>query len=155
MSGITNRLPSDVLGQGLRYALAGGTVALVYLLSTLVMADVVGLPFELALALGFCLALCLHFVLQRLFVWTPYDRAYKLPVQHQLGRYLLLAGAQYGITAASVGLLPAVLGLPSEAVYVATLALLTPANFLLLGRGVFHAVPPQESPTPPSRPAVR
>jgi putative flippase GtrA len=136
-----NRLPPGLLGQGLRYVMTGATVLLVYLLSTLVLSDVVGLPFQVALAIGFCLALALHFTLQRMFVWAQHDGEYALPFRHQVRRYLLVAGAQYGITAASVALLPAALGLPTEVVYVATVLLTASANFLLFRHSVFHAAP--------------
>jgi putative flippase GtrA len=126
-----------VLGQGLRFALAGGVVALVYLLSTLTLSAVVGLPFQLALAIGFCMGLAVHFTLQRFFVWAPRG-GFALPLHHQVGRYLLVTGAQYGITAVSVALLPAALGLPTEVVYLATAALITSANFLIFRNGVFH-----------------
>jgi putative flippase GtrA len=131
-------LRTDVLGQGLRFAVAGAIVALVYLLSTLTLSSVVGLPFQLALAGGFCLAVTVHFTLQRFFVWGAQEE-FALPFHHQMGRYLLLTGVQYGITAANVALLPSALGLPTTAVYVVTVGLLGVANFLLFRNRVFHA----------------
>jgi putative flippase GtrA len=133
------------MAQGLRFALAGGIVMLVYLLSTLALATVFGLPFQLALAIGFCLGLTMHFTLQRVFVWTHRER-FALPLHHQLARYLLAAGTQYGITALSVALLPAALGLPTQVVYVATAMLCASANFLLFRNGVFHAAAPEVGP---------
>src|SRR5580692_7756333 len=59
---------SGLLGQGVRFALVGGFVALVYLLTTTILALVVHLPFQLALAIGFCVAITVHFTLQRVFV---------------------------------------------------------------------------------------
>ena len=135
----TLRAPeSGLLGQGVRYALAGGTVALVYLLTTLLLAEVVGLPFQAALAIGFCLALMVHFSLQRLFVWTHHEE-FALPLHHQAGRYLLVAGIQYGVTVASTSLLPPLLGIPVEVVYLATVAVVVCANFLVFRHGIFHA----------------
>jgi putative flippase GtrA len=127
-----------MLGQGLRFVLVGGFVALVYLLTTTVLALAVGLPFQVALTIGFCLALCIHFTLQRVFVWANRD-GFALPIHHQVGRYLTMAGAQYGITSATTSLLPAALGLPTEVVYVVTVALLAATNFLVFRHGVFHA----------------
>jgi putative flippase GtrA len=129
---------SGLVGQGVRYVLAGGTVAGVYLLSTLILADVIGLPFQVALAIGFCLALLVHFSLQRLFVWTHHEE-FALPLQHQAGRYVLVAGIQYGLTAASTSLLPPLLGIPVEIVYLVTVAVLVCTNFLVFRYGVFHA----------------
>jgi putative flippase GtrA len=138
---------SGVLGQGARFVLVGGICAVVYLTTTTVLSAVVGLPFQVALASGFLLALVVHFTLQRYFVWAHHEE-FALPVRHQLGRYLLVAGIQYGVTAASTSLLPAALGLPVEVVYVATVALTASTNFLVFRFGVFHAAAPAPAPAP-------
>jgi putative flippase GtrA len=127
-----------ILRQGIRFALAGGTVALVYLTTTTVLAEVFGLPFQAALAIGFSVGLLVHFTLQRLFVWTHHED-FALPLHHQVGRYLTLSAAQYGVTAASIALLPAALNVSAEAVYLATVAVLVSANFLVFRHGIFHA----------------
>lgn len=129
---------SGILGQGVRYALTGGVVSLVYLFTTTMLALVVGLPFEVALPIGFGLGILVHFTLQRVFVWGHGDK-FALPLRHQLGRYLMLAGSQYGLTAASTALLPSAVGLPTEEVYLATALLITSANFLLFRHRIFHA----------------
>src|ERR1039458_4815150 len=97
---------SGLLGQGVRFALSGGAVTLVYLGTTTVLADVAGLPFQAALAIGFSVAIAVHFTLQRLFVWTHHEE-FALPLHQQAGRYLAVAAVQYGVTAASTALLPA------------------------------------------------
>jgi putative flippase GtrA len=129
---------AGLIGQGFRFVLAGGTVAGVYLLTTLTLADLVGLPFQVSLAIGFGVALLVHFSLQRLFVWTHHEE-FALPLHHQAGRYLLVAGSQYGLTVASTSLLPSLLGVPVEIVYVMTVAALTCTNFLVFRHGIFHA----------------
>jgi putative flippase GtrA len=129
---------SGVRGQGARFAVAGGIVAVVYLTVTTVLANVVGLPFQVALALGFCVALIVHFSLQRFFVWVHHEE-FALPLHHQMARYLLSAGVQYGVTVASTSLLPSALGVSTEVVYVATVAVVMGANFLVFRHGVFHA----------------
>jgi putative flippase GtrA len=126
------------LGQGVRFALAGGTVAVVYLLTTSILAEVIGLPFQVALAIGFGVALLVHFSLQRLFVWTHHEE-YALPLRHQAGRYLLVAGAQYGVTVAATSWLPSLLGISVEIVYLTTAAILVCINFLVFRYGIFHA----------------
>jgi len=128
------------MGQGVRFAMAGGTVAVVYLATTTVLAEVVGLPFQLALAIGFCISLLTHFTLQRTFVWIHHEE-FALPLRAQAGRYLMLAAIQYGITAASTAVLPALLGVSAEVVYLATVALVVSANFLLFRNAIFHAKP--------------
>lgn len=129
---------SGLLGQGVRFALSGGTVALVYLGTTTLLAEVAGMPFQAALAIGFSLGLVVHFTLQRLFVWTHHEQ-FALPLGHQLGRYLLAAAVQYGVTAASTGLLPSALGIPAEIVYLVTVAVVLSSNFLVFRYGIFHA----------------
>ena len=129
---------SGLLGQGVRYGLAGGTVAVVYLSTTTVLAEVVGLPFQVALAIGFSVALVVHFTLQRFFVWIHHDE-FALPLHHQAGRYLTVAGTQYGLTIASTALLPAALGVSAEIVYLVTVAVLASTNFLVFRHGIFQA----------------
>jgi putative flippase GtrA len=141
-----------LLGQGVRFALAGGTVGLIYLLTTTVLAVVVGIAFQVALAIGFSVGLGLHFTLQRLFVWAHHE-GFALSLHRQVGRYLLAAGVQYGLTAASTSLLPSALGLATEVVYLATVALLASANFLVFRHGIFHATPTVSGPA--SSPAIR
>jgi putative flippase GtrA len=121
-----------------RFALAGGTVALVYVTTTILLSEVVGVRFQLALAIGFCVALIVHFTLQRLFVWTHHEE-FALPLHHQAGRYLISAGVQYGVTVASTALLAPALGVSHEIVYLVTVAVLLVINFLVFRHGIFHA----------------
>jgi putative flippase GtrA len=132
---------SGLLGQGVRYVVGGCTSAFVYLLSTTFFALVVGLPFEIALAIGFCLTTAVNFSLHRLFVWVHYDE-FALPLHHQFGRYITFAGTQYGLTATSIAVLPGPLGLPTEVVYLATALLLATVNFIVFRNRVFHAKRP-------------
>ena len=138
--GVSVLFRADLFGQGLRFIVAGGSVSVVYLSTTTVLAVVVGLPFQAALVIGFCTGLAVHFTLQRLFVWAHHER-FTLPLHQQLGRYLSAAGTQYGLTAASTSLLPHALGLPTEVVYLVTAPLLASINFLLFRNGIFHGGP--------------
>jgi putative flippase GtrA len=135
------RLAGGVVGQGVRFVVAGSVVALVYTGTTLILSGVVGVPFQVALLIGYCTALLLHFTLQRVFVWTHHEE-FALPVHHQAARYLLVAAAQYGVTALSTAVLPSLLGLPTEVVYLATFAIIVSGNFLVFRHGIFH---PQET----------
>jgi putative flippase GtrA len=155
LPGLLRRLRAPdpgILRQGLRFALAGGTVALVYLTTTTVLAEVIGMPFQAALAIGSCVGLVVHFTLQRLFVWTHHEE-FALPLHHQAGRYLALAAAQYGVTAASTSLLPSALGVSTEIVYLATVVVVLSVNFLVFRHRIFHAkpaVPENGGLTPPA-----
>jgi putative flippase GtrA len=124
-------------GQGARYALAGAFVAGVYLLTTTLLAVVVGMPFRAALAIGFTLQLVVHFTLQRTFVWRR-EQQFALRLRHQARRYLAVAAAQLAVTAASTSLLPHTIGISAELVYLATVGALTTVNFLLFRNVVFH-----------------
>jgi putative flippase GtrA len=128
---------SGLLGQLVRFGLAGGLVTLLYLTVTTVLSQVVGLPFELALIIGFVCALLLHFTLQRLFVWVHSD-GFALRVSHQVRRYLLMAGTQYGVTALSTAVLPHALGIATELVYLGTMVVVTSTGFLVMRFIIFH-----------------
>lgn len=134
-----DRAWAELRAQGLRFIVAGGIVAGVYIGTTSLLAEVFGVPFEASLAVGFALALVAHFSLQRLFVWRK-ESAYALPLHHQVGRYGAVAGVQYGLTAAITATLPHALGVPDEVVYLPTVVVLTCANFLVFRSRIFHAV---------------
>jgi putative flippase GtrA len=131
---------SGLLGQLVRFGMVGGLVTLFYLTVTTVLYKVAGLPFQVALAIGFAFSLLLHFTLQRVFVWV-HANGFALPFRGQVGRYLLMAGTQYGITVASTAVLPDALGISTELVYLATMAVVTIAGFLLMRFVIFHADP--------------
>jgi putative flippase GtrA len=126
-----------LLGQGARYVLTGCVITAFYLTLTTFMALVVGLPFQVALAIGFSVSLMAHFTLQRYFVWADREQ-YKLPFHHQAGRYLIASGAQYGLTAASTSFLPRLLGVSSEVVYLIVVPVLALSNFLVFRYIVFQ-----------------
>ena len=130
---------SGLVGVLVRFGLTGGLVTVVYLTITTVLSKVVGLPFEAALAIGFASAILLHFTLQRLFVWVHPD-GFALPLHHQVRRYLLMAGAQHGGTAASTAILPGVLGVDTELVYLVTMAVATSSGFLIMRFIIFHGI---------------
>jgi putative flippase GtrA len=127
----------ELFAQGIRFALSGVIVSIVYIAITTVLAEVSHLEFQLALAIGWCAAVSIHFTLQRLFVWA-HEARFALPFAHQVGRYMLVACAQLGVTVTSTAVLPAVLGLPAEAIYLMTAVLLTLINFVVFRNGIFH-----------------
>jgi putative flippase GtrA len=129
---------SGLPGQGLRFALAGAIVTVVYVGATTLLSQVLGVRFQIALATGFGVSLMVHFTLQRTFVWAHHED-FALALGHQVGRYLAAAAAQYGVTATSSALLPSALGVSTEGVYVATVAVVISANFLVFRHSIFHA----------------
>ncbi len=139
---------SGLLGEGVRFVLAGSLGLVVYLLVTTLLAAVLGLPFQVALVVGFCAALSVNFVSQRQFVWAKQE--YMLPTRRQTRRYLLAASVQYGVTVLGTSLLPSALEVSTEAVYVSIVLLLAFTNFAVLRYGVFHG----RSTTPESSAAL-
>jgi putative flippase GtrA len=129
-----------IFGQGFRFTLAGGCVALVYLTSTTLLHDALSLRFQIALAIGFLFSIVLHFSLQRLFVWRSREQ-FALLMHHQAARYLVLAGIQYGITAACTSQLPSLIGVTVDTVYVSTVLAVTLLNFLVFRGHIFHTRP--------------
>jgi putative flippase GtrA len=126
-------------GQGIRFAVSGVLVALVYISVTTLLHEAFGVRFQIALASGFLAGLALHFTLQRLFVWR-HHQSFALALHQQAARYLLICLTQYGITALSTAQLPSLLGLPVEIVYLMTVISITGANFMLFRGRVFHGV---------------
>jgi putative flippase GtrA len=135
-----------------RFVLVGGIVFCVYVGTTTFLAEVIGIHFEVALAIGFALALATHFNLQRLYVWRT-SASFALPVNHQLARYLPMAGLQYGLTAGITATLPHALGVSPEVVYLPTALVLAVTNFLIFRSRIFHAAVDPLHPERASRPA--
>jgi putative flippase GtrA len=131
----------EIAGQGFRFGLAGGVVAVVYLVTTSVLAEVAGVDFELALTTGFVVAIAAHFMLQRKFVWV-HSEGFAVSLRHQALRYLVVAGAQYGFTVAATSVVPSVLHVPTEIVYLCVATGLTAVNFIIFRARVFHPAEP-------------
>ncbi len=129
---------SGNLGQLVRFASVGALVFAIYVAITTLLADVVGLPFEVALVIGFALALVTHFSLQRLFVWVHHTE-FVLPFHVQAARYLAIAGLQYGTTAVVTALLPRLLHVSPTAVYIPWVVCVSALNFVVLRHRVFHS----------------
>jgi putative flippase GtrA len=131
---------AELRRQWFRFLLVGGIVAGVYVGTTTGLAEVIGLPFEASLAIGFALAIVTHFTLQRLFVWR-HAAAFALSLHHQVARYLAMAGVQYGLTAAVTAVLPRALGVSPEVVYLPTVVAISATNFLVFRTRIFHPLP--------------
>ena len=131
------RLTAALQAQGLRFVIAGGVVALASLGTTIGLAGPARVPFQVALAVAVVVALTLHFTLQRFFVWRS-SEAFALRLHQQLWRYLAVAAAQYGLTAAITATVPDLLGVSVTPVYIVTLGFVGLLNFLIFRR-IFHA----------------
>jgi len=137
-----------VVGQLVRFTISGSVVAIVYVSVTTLLHDIFAVQFQLALAIGFVVGVALHFTLQRVFVWR-HHQAFALAAHRQAIRYLGVCGSQYGVTALSTAVLPALVGLPVEVVYLATMLTIAAFNFLFFRGSIFH-----QSRSGPSREAM-
>lgn len=124
--------------QTARFVIAGSTVAATYLGLTLLLSGPGGVAIQIAIPIAYVTSVCLHFALQRWFVFAR--EAFALPMRQQVLRYIPMGGAQYAFTATMTAVLPGVLDLPEQAVYVAAALVASAATFLFLRGSVFHAV---------------
>lgn len=131
-------LPPPTRWQLIRYASVGVLVSAIYIGLTLVLSGPVGLPIQAAIPIAYVSAICVHFTLQRLFVFRNAE-AFALAMHHQVGRYLLVALFQYAVAAIATAILPAALGVPQRAVYTTTAIVMSGVSFLLLRTRVFHS----------------
>jgi putative flippase GtrA len=127
-----------LLGQGLRYAIAGATVAFVSIAGTLSLGEGAGLSYAVAFSCAYAVAVVVHFTLQRYFVWSHHEE-YALPLHLQLVRYLPIAAVNYGVVEVAILVLPHALHIPERDVYLGMTVLMTVTSFLLFRTSVFHA----------------
>jgi putative flippase GtrA len=137
MRSIRALLGHELTGPLIRYGIAGGCVALVYLGVPLLLHDVVGLPIEAAIPIAYALALMLHFNLQRHFVFRHVDE-FALTTRQQIGRYAMIAAVQYPTTALATALLPHLLHISADAAFLIITLSISLTAFLLLRGHVFH-----------------
>ena len=122
--------------QPIRFITAGGTVAVVYLCVTLVL-NTLGLGIQLAIVIGYTVGVVLQFTLQRYFVFANHDE-FSLEIHKQLGRYIPMALTQYGLTVLIVAVVPGLLGVNKQIVYVVTAIGLALVVYLINRYFVFH-----------------
>jgi len=120
--------------QALRYALAGGTVTVTNLGLGLALAE--PLPIQLAIPIAYVLSACLHFVLQRHFVFHGTD--FVLPMHHQALMYVPIGVTQYAFTAVCTAVVPSWLDVEERAVFVVAALTAAAATFVFLRLRVFH-----------------
>lgn len=123
--------------QLLRFATAGGLVALVYLGLGVALSGPLGLPIQVAIPIAYVVAISLHYGLQRWFVFAHAD-AFALRGRAQLRRYVVVGAIQYALQALATSLLPDVLGVSEQVVFVAVAVLTPVVTFVVLRAAVFH-----------------
>ena len=128
-------------GQGARFLIAAAIVGSTYAVLTVLLSDVLLIPFQVALAASFVVSIVLHFTLQRAFVWR-HSEEFALAMSHQALRYLPMCALQYGLTALSTSQLPTALHLPVETVYLPTVLIVAGFNFVIFRSRVFHPARP-------------
>ncbi|HEV7493831.1 MAG TPA: GtrA family protein [Baekduia sp.] len=123
--------------QALRFVLSGGTVAVVYLGLGLLLSGPLGVPIQIAIPVSYVISVLFNYSMQRWFVFAHSD-AFALSRQAQFLRYVQIGAAQYALTALATAVLPDVLGLDEQVVYVATALIAAVITFIVLRLVVFH-----------------
>lgn len=122
--------------QAARFVIAGGVVAVVNILGGLGF-HAAGLPIQAAILVAYLVAMCVHFTLQRFFVFANHD-TFVLALRPQIARYLVASGAQYLLIAALTAVVPPLTGIDDRVAYVGVVVFAAVANFLVLRMSVFH-----------------
>lgn len=138
-------------GPGLRYGIAGATVAGVYLGIPVVLNGGAGVPIQVVIPIAYLLAVCLHFNLQRHFVFR-HVAAFALTRRAQIARYVAIGAVQYPTTALATALLPELLRLSPRATFVLWSLTMSGVFFLVLRRHIFH--PTKDLDLPHTHPAA-
>lgn len=125
-------------GPLLRYAVAGATVAAVYPGTPLALTALLGAPIEVVIPIAYVTAVCLHFTLQRHFVFRHVP-SFALSTRDQIARYVALGAVQYPTAAIATAVLPGALGVSPRLIYVCTAIAISALCFLVLRTHVFHA----------------
>jgi putative flippase GtrA len=137
VNSLLRRLTPEARAQGLRYIAVGGLATGVYLASTALLAEFVGLPFQAAMLLGYLLGIAIHFTLHRFFTFAT-DQGYALGVHRQAGRYVAFVVAQYGVVAVAVAAGASLFGVPEILVWLVLVGPVTVVGFVVLRTRMFH-----------------
>jgi putative flippase GtrA len=137
MSRVRTLLRHPLAGVGLRFAITGSIVALVYIGTPVFLNGGAGVPIEVAIPIAYVLAVSLHFNLQRRFVFR-HVAEFALSRRQQIGRYLMVGAVQYPTTAIATAVLPKVLGLSQRVTYVVVTLTMSLFFFVLLRTVIFH-----------------
>jgi putative flippase GtrA len=131
------RVSSATHHQALRFVITGGVVALTNLGIGLLLSGPLGVPIQIAIITGYVLSLLLNYMLQRNFVFADRD-SFALSGASQFWRYVQLGAIQYAFTALATAVLPGLLGVPAEVVYVATALAVAVVTFIVIRLAIFH-----------------
>lgn len=123
--------------QGLRFALVGAFIMVLYVTVTTVVRTVFGAPWPVAVGAGYVIATSTHFLLHRTVVFRS-EEGFALSAGQQLPRFVAIVVCQYLVTVAGMAVLPEALGLPSLVVYLGVACTVTAVSFLILRTRLFH-----------------
>jgi putative flippase GtrA len=113
-------------------------VAAVYLGLPVLLDGAVGVPIQIAIPIAYIAAVCLHFNLQRHFVFRHVDQ-FALTTRAQITRYVVVGAVQYPVTALLTWALPRTLGFSPRAAFVCTALAITATFYIILRTHIFHA----------------
>jgi putative flippase GtrA len=132
------RVSSATHHQALRYVVSGGVVTVANLGLGLLLSGPLGIPIQIAICIAFVASLLLNYTLQRLFVFADRE-SFALAGASQFTRYIQLGAAQYVFTALATAVLPGLLGVSQQVVFVAAALFAAAVTFVVLRLAVFHA----------------
>jgi putative flippase GtrA len=137
---VLSRVPP--IGVIVRFLVTGGSVAVLHLalVGGMVLLDV---PIQIALVAAYLVSLCVHFTLNREWVFATRD-GYAFGLSGQGIRYLVAAGTGYAGAAAGTALLPDALGVSEFVAFLIATAAMTSINFLFLHLWIFRSAPKRE-----------
>lgn len=132
-------------GPTLRYGITGVIVSSIYFGGPLLLNGVAGLPLEVAIPIAYLTAVCLHFTLQRTFVFRHVTQ-FALTKRQQAMRYLAIGAVQYPTTAILTAVLPGLVHVQARLVYLTIAGAGSLTLFLVLRSRVFHEHEPDLDP---------
>jgi putative flippase GtrA len=130
-------LLSLISWETVRYGISGSFSTLTYIALTLLVSGPLDVPIQIAIPVSYVVSVLFNYSMQRWFVFAHSD-AFALSPQAQFVRYVQIGAAQYALTALATAVLPDVLGLDEQVIYVATALIAAAITFVVLRLVVFH-----------------
>lgn len=131
------RVSSATHHQALRFLISGAVVTVTNLGLGLLLAGPLGVPIQIAIVTGYVAGFLLNYTLQRTFVFAD-RRSFALSAGSQFWRYAQLSAVQYAFTALATAILPDLLGVSEEVVYVVTALAVAVTTFIVIRLAIFH-----------------
>jgi putative flippase GtrA len=146
MKRLADFIRHPIIGQALRFGIAGGIVTGVNLSIPIVLNDALGIPIEVVIPFAYIVSAALQFTLQRHFVFR-HVKEFALSTRAQVMYYVMIGAVQYPTVALGTFILPKLVDISSKVAFLSTSLAFSVCLFLFMRRRVFHAadVPEEEA----------